>query len=265
VGTGPVNEGNATVTTQSLAATGSQTPRSAELHPGPGFRICLDFPRLDIDTVTGFRDFATPEISDQLNRLYAIDSEIRPLSGVGRSLVGLACTVRVYPGDNLMVHKALDVARPGDVVVIAASGGRSNAVLGDIVSTKARHRGIAGYIVDGLIRDLPGIPSDFPVYARGTTPMGPLHRGPGEINYPVACGGVVVNPGDVIVADDAGIVVVPQQVAHELLARLRAQAEGQAAYFAAVERGDFSNAWVDNQLMEQNCPVEDYPAVIDLR
>lgn len=256
-----VSEGNDTLSADSLVTTGSQTPRSAELHPGPGFRICLDFPRLDSDTVMGFRRFATPEISDQLNRLYAIDSKIRPLSGIGRTLVGLACTVRVYPGDNLMVHKALDVARPGDVVVIAASGDRSNAVLGDVVSTKARHRGIAGYIVDGLIRDLPGIPSDFPVYARGTTPIGPLHRGPGEINYPVACGGVVVNPGDIVVADDAGIVVVPRQVAHELLGTLQAQAEGQAAYVAAVERGEFSNAWVDNQLLEQHCPVEEYQAV----
>ncbi|WP_214365508.1 RraA family protein [Pseudonocardia sp. H11422] len=251
------------MSSDTAATTGSKTPRSADLHPGPGFRIRLDFPRLDAETVAAFRDFDTPEISDQLNRLYAIDSDIRCHSGAGGKLVGLACTVRSYPGDNLMVHKSLDVAKPGDVVVIAASGGRSNAVLGDIVSTKARHRGIAGYVVDGLIRDLPGIPADFPVYARGTTPMGPLHRGPGEINYPVACGGVVVNPGDVIVADDAGIVVVPQQVARGLLGRLRAQVEGNAAYLAAVRRGEFSNAWVDTQLATQGCPIDDTAAPTD--
>lgn len=243
--------------TDTLTSTGSKAPRSADLHPGPGFRVRLSFPRLPTNIVTAFRSFPTPEISDLLNRLYAIDSEIRCLSGEGLKLVGLACTVRVYPGDNLMVHKSLDIARPGDVVVIAASGGRSNAVLGDIVSAKARHRGIAGYVVDGLVRDLPGIPTDFPIYARGTTPVGPLHRGPGEINFPVACGGVVVNPGDVIVADDAGIVVVPSLVAEELLARLRANADGQAAYVAAVERGEFSNAWVDAQLRDQRCPTED--------
>lgn len=247
------------MSSDTAATTGSKAPRSADLHPGPGFRIRLDFPRLDAETVAALGGFPTPEISDLLNRLYAIDPDIRCMSGAGRPLAGLACTVRVYPGDNLMVHKSLDVARPGDIVVIAASGGRSNAVLGDIVSTKARHRGIAGYIVDGLIRDLPSIPDDFPVYARGTTPMGPLHRGPGEINYPVACGGVVVNPGDVIVADDAGIVVVPRQVAHDLLERLRAQAQSQAVYLAAVERGEFSNAWVDTQLAAQGCPVEEYP------
>lgn len=244
---------------ESAASTGSRRPRSADLHPGPGFRIRLDFPRLDAETVSAFAEFDTPDISDLLNRLYAIDPEIACLSGGERPLCGLACTVRTYPGDNLMVHKSLDVAHPGDVVVVGASGGGSNAVLGDIVSTKAKHRGIAGFVVDGLIRDLPSIrPLGFPVYARGTTPMGPLHRGPGEINYPIACGGVVVNPGDVVIADDAGVVVVPQQVAHELLNRLRSHRESNAAYLAAVERGQFSNAWVDTQLAEQECPVEPF-------
>ncbi|MDA0629289.1 RraA family protein, partial [Acinetobacter baumannii] len=125
-----------------------------------------------------------------------------------------ACTVRVFPGDNLMVHKSLDIAQPGDIVVVTAGGSNMNAILGDMICTKAKHRHIAGFIVDGLIRDLPDIlPLDFPVWARGTTPIGPLHRGPGEVNYPIACGGVVVNPGDLVVADDAGIVAIPQLIA----------------------------------------------------
>lgn len=237
--------------------TGSLRPQSATIHPGPGFRVGLDFPRVSPDVIGGLAGFDTPQISDLLNRLYAIDPVIRQLSGGDRTLCGSACTVRVYPGDNLMVHKSLDVAQPGDVVVVSASGDNSNAVLGDLVSTKAKHRGIAGFIVDGLIRDLPGIEElDFPVYARGTTPMGPLHRGPGEINYPVACGGVVVNPGDVIVADAAGVVCVPRQVAGELLDRLNAQAEASASYLAAVQRGEFSNAWVDTYLDAQGCLIE---------
>jgi len=245
------------VASESAAVTGSKRPQSADLHPGPGFRVRLDFPRLDRETVSGFAGFDTPDISDLLNRLYAIDPEIACLSG--GPVCGLACTVRTYPGDNLMVHKVLDVAQPGDVVVIGAGVGRSNAVLGDIISTKAGHRGIAGFVIDGLIRDLPDIRLlGFPVYARGTTPMGPLHRGPGEINFPVACGGVVVNPGDVIVADEAGVVVVPQQIAKDLLKRLRVKADSGAAYIAAVHRGEFSNAWVDTQLAEQGCPIEPY-------
>ncbi|GAA2564157.1 RraA family protein [Pseudonocardia hydrocarbonoxydans] len=241
----------------SVSGTGSLSPSSAAIHPGPGFRVGLDFPRAPADVINRLAGFDTPQISDLLNRLYAIDPVIRQLSGGDRTLAGSACTVRVYPGDNLMVHKSLDVAQPGDVVVVSASGDNSNAVLGDLVSTKAKHRGIAGYIVDGLIRDLPGIQElDFPVYARGTTPMGPLHRGPGEINYPVACGGVVVNPGDVIVADAAGVVCVPRLVAEELLGRLEAQSESSASYLAAVQRGEFSNAWVDTYLETHGCLIE---------
>jgi RraA family protein len=234
----------------------AEKPRSAELHPGPGFRIRRDFPRLEPSLMAALSDFPTPEISDLLNRMYALDPAIRCLTGCDHRLWGPACTVRVFPGDNLMVHKSLDVAKPGDVVVIDAGASPMNAVLGDLVSTKAKHRGIAGFIVDGLIRDLPGIQEvGLPVYARGTTPIGPLHRGPGEINYPICCGGTVVNPGDVIVADPAGIVAVPREIVGELLRRLQEHAAKQAAYLASVQRGDFSNAWVDRLLEEIGCEV----------
>ena len=231
-------------------------PRSSEMHPGPGFRVRLDFPRLDEGLMRQLALFETPDISDLLNRLYSVDSAICCLTGDHHRLCGPVCTVKVYPGDNLMVHKVLDVARPGDVVVIDAYGSRQNAVLGDIICTKAKHRGIAGFVVDGLIRDLPGILElDFPVFARGTTPIGPLHRGPGEINYPIACGGRVVNPGDVLVADASGIVVVPRNIAEELVDRLERNREANVAYLAAVQRGQFSNAWVDQVLAENHCPI----------
>jgi regulator of RNase E activity RraA len=150
------------------------------------------------------------------------------------------------------------VARPGDVVVIDAGASPMNAVLGDLISTKARHRGIAGFIVDGLIRDLPALLAlgDFPVFARGVTPIGPLHRGPGEINHPICCGGIVVNPGDIVMGDLNGIVVIPQAIAGEMLASLRAKAAGEAGYTAAVARGDFSNAWVDRLLEQSGMPIE---------
>jgi regulator of RNase E activity RraA len=113
-------------------------------------------------------------------------------------------------------------------------------------------------VVDGLIRDLPGIRAlgDFPVFARGTTPVGPLHRGPGEINFPVSCGGVVVTPGDVIVGDATGIVVVPREIAEELLTRLTTAASREKDYVAAVARGDFSNDWVDTALGSHGLEVE---------
>jgi regulator of RNase E activity RraA len=230
-------------------------PRSSEMHPGPGFRIRTDFPRLDPAIMAEFTKFATPDISDLLNRLYAVDPAISCLTGPHHRLCGPACTVRLFPGDNLMVHKSLDVAKPGDVVVVDSGRSSSNAVLGDLISTKARHRKIAGFLVDGLIRDLPDVLAlDFPVFARGTTSIGPLHRGPGEINYPICCGGVVVNPGDLVVGDGAGVVVVPREIVAELLQRLQAHEQGTAAYLAAVKRGDFSNAWVDRILADHGCP-----------
>src|SRR3954453_2999342 len=117
-------------------------PKSAEMHPGPGFRIRHDVERPDPQTVAAFRAFDTPAISDLMNRLYTMVPAIHSLTDPELRLVGPACTVKVYPGDNLMVHKALDIARPGDVVVIDTSSSMMTAVLGDLVSTKAKYRGI---------------------------------------------------------------------------------------------------------------------------
>jgi regulator of RNase E activity RraA len=232
-------------------------PQSAEMHPGPGFRIRTDIDRHDPEVVAGFQAFETPAISDMMNRLYTMSPEIRNLTAEHLRILGPACTVKVYPGDNLMVHKALDVARPGDVIAVDAGASLGTAVLGDLVSTKARHRGIAGFVVDGLIRDLPGIKAlgDFPVYARGVTPIGPLHRGPGEINYPVSVAGIVVHPGDVIVGDLNGVVVVPKDIASDLVDRLTGWATSESAYTSAVARGEFSNEWVDRLLAENGLPV----------
>lgn len=227
-------------------------PKTAEMYPGPGFRVRYDIDRVDEDVVAGFGAFETPAISDLMNRLYTMENAIRNMTHENLRILGPACTVKVYPGDNLMVHKSLDIASPGDVIVVDASASSMTAVLGDLVSTKARHRGLAGFVVDGLIRDLPAIRAlgDFPVFARGVTPIGPLHRGPGEINYPISAGRIVVHPGDVVVGDLNGVVVVPRDIAADLLERLKARAAAEADYTGAVSRGDFSNVWVDDILEE---------------
>lgn len=237
----------------------SRRPVSADVHPGPGFRVRTNYPRVDRDQIDRLSGFEVPDISDRLNRLYSLDSGIGCLNQTPRLLAGSVCTVRVYPGDNLMVHKALDVCRPGDVVAIDAHGCQSkNAVLGDIICTKARHKGIAGFVVDGLVRDMPGVDElGMPVYGRGTTAVGPLHRGPGEVNYPIACGGVVINPGDVIIADHAGIVAIPRSFVADVLSYLEERKSGQAEYMQAVQRGDFSNEWVDAILGGSSCPVDE--------
>ena len=231
--------------------------RSAELNPGPGFRIRQDFERLSVALMQELSQFDVPDISDLLNRLYAVDPQIRCLSGRYR-LCGPACTVKVFPGDNLMVHKALDIAKPGDIIVVDGSGSRTNALIGDIICTKARYRGIQGFVIDGLIRDLPAIEElGYPVFARGTTAIGPLHRGPGEINFPIACGGTVINPGDVIIADAAGMVVVPRDIVSTIADILASQKETSRAYLSAVQRGEFSNEWVDNLLAQHDCLIVD--------
>jgi regulator of RNase E activity RraA len=233
-------------------------PKTAEMHPGPGFRIRIEIERASADTIAALGRFETPAISDLMNRLYTMSCAIRNLTDPGLRILGPACTVKTYPGDNLMVHKSLDIARPGDVICVDTSGAGTTAVLGDLVSTKARHRGIAGFVVDGLIRDLPGIRAltDFPVFARDVTPIGPLHRGPGEINHAVSVGGIVVHPGDIIVGDLNGVVVVPRDIAEELVERLVNRTAAEAAYTAGVARGDFSNEWVDRILEESGVAVE---------
>jgi len=233
-------------------------PQSSEINPGPGFRIKTAFERPAVELMRKLGEFPSPEISDQLNRLYAVTPDIRCLTRPDHRLVGPACTVKVFPGDNLMVHKSLDIAEPGDVVVVDAGASRMNAALGDLISTKARHRKIAGFVVDGYVRDLPDIVKlDFPIFARGTTSIGPLHRGPGEINYPVCCGGVVVNPGDVVIADAFGVVLVPRDNAADVLERLVATRARLADYLEGVKKGVFSNKWVDDLLTAADCPVED--------
>jgi RraA family protein len=235
-----------------LPTIGVSKPKTAEMHAGPGFRIRTEIDRPDPDLIAGFAAFDTPAISDLLNRLFTMDSGIKPMTDPSLRILGPACTVKVFPGDNLMVHKSLDIAAPGDVVVIDTSGSSLTAVLGDLISTKARHRGIAGFVVDGLVRDIEAIAEleGFPVFARGVTPIGPLHRGPGELNYPIAAGGIVVHPGDLVVGDGNGIVVVPREAMRDALDRLRERAALEAEYHAAVVRGEFSNAWVDKVLTD---------------
>jgi RraA family protein len=235
----------------------AKKPKSAEINPGPGYRLRKSIQRLPQDLITRYCEFPTPDISDMLNRMYTMDSGIRSF-GSSAKLVGSACTVKTFPGDNLMVHKSLDIVQPGDVIVIDTGGSQRGAVLGDLISNKAVHRGVAGFIVDGLIRDVDGIrETGLPVFARGVTPFGPLHRGPGELNFPVSCGGIVVNPGDIVVADENGVVVVRQEFAADTVVQLSAHHQAMEAYVADVKKGEFSNEWVDAQLVRDKCEFHD--------
>ncbi len=231
----------------------ANTPKSAQLHRGPGFRIRKTIDRPAKELSDAFSQFETPDISDMLNRLYTMNPMIKNLS-TEDPICGPACTVKVYPGDNLMVHKALNIAQPGDVLVIDAGASSMNGIIGDLISTKAKFLGIQAFVVDGLIRDLPDVKKvGFPVFARGVTPVGPLHRGPGEINFSISCGGIVINPGDIICGDQNGLVVVRKDFAQDTLERLSLQKNSSATYEENVKKGIFSNEWVDNVLDEAGC------------
>ena len=233
------------------------TPKSAQINPGPGFRIRKNIDRPAIETIIQFSQFETPDISDILNRMYAISTGISNLAN-DKTICGPACTVKVFPGDNLMVHKVLDIAKPGDVVVVDAGGSAQNAIVGDLICSKAKHRGIQAFVIDGVIRDLSDIQEvGIPVFARGVTPIGPLHRGPGEINYPVSCGGIVVHPGDIICGDGNGVVVIRIEFAEEILVRVVAQQKSIEAYVEDVKKGKFSNQWVDDFLERTNCVIKE--------
>lgn len=235
----------------------AEKPRSSEMNNGPGFRIKKTMKRPARSIIDAYRAFETPDISDILNRMYAMCCDIHGLTEPC-AMVGPALTVKVFPGDNLMVHKTLDLIQPGDVVVVDASGTHNNAVIGDLVASKAKYRGASGFVIDGLIRDLPEVKRvGLPVFARGVSPIGPLHRGPGEINYPISCGGIVVNPGDIIVADENGVVVVRQDFSESVLEKLQDKKAALQAYVTAVKEGDFSNTWVDEVLRESRCDIHE--------
>lgn len=182
-----------------------------------GFRIFSEIERPDPELVKKFEGIPSSNINDEMNRLYCMCAAISPLNHV-ESMVGTAFTVKAPMGDNLMFHKALDMAKPGDIVIVDGAGAMDRSLAGEIMMTFAAGKGLAGIVVDGAVRDLDGIERcPMPVYARGITPQGPFKNGPGEIGVPVCCGGIVVFPGDIIVGDADGIVVIRPSDAGEVL------------------------------------------------
>ena len=218
-----------------------------------GFRI---FPKDKMPTkelVEQFRSVVTPHISDNLNRIHAIAAGLRPYHKEGK-LVGTAITVKTRPGDNLMVHKAIDVAAPGDVIVVDAGSDLTNAIVGEIMMRLAQKKGIAGFVIDGSIRDTEAFKNDvFPVYARGVTHRGPYKDGPGEINVPVSIGGLIVHPGDIIVGDIDGLAVVPLDMAEEVLKLVKEQQIREEAILKSIEDGTIDRSWVDELLKMKGC------------
>ncbi|MBI1397967.1 MAG: RraA family protein [Betaproteobacteria bacterium] len=198
--------------------------------------------------VRALTGLSVSHLSDVLHRSRTTGT-LRPHALPSARLCGPALTVRVAVGDHLMVHKALDLARPGDVVVVDARGYVEAAMIGEIMTRYARSRGIAGFVIDGAIRDLDYITSqDMPVYARGATPAGPTRRGPGEINVTVQVGGMVVAPGDIVCGDPDGVVSVPADAAEAVAGQVAGLIARERAAIAAIEAGSLDRNWIDDAL-----------------
>ena len=217
-----------------------------------GFRI---FPpkRAPGDVVKLYADFVTPNISDNMNRINGACAAIRPMHG-REKLLGSAFTVRTRPGDNLIVHKALDMLEPGDVLVVDAGGDTTNAILGEIMMRIAIKNGATGIVVDGAIRDAASFSeAGFPCFARGATHRGPYKDGPGEVNVPITVGGAIVRPGDVVVGDADGVVVVPLEEAVELAEKVRKIGEKEAVMMREIDEGTIDRSWIDESLKQRGC------------
>jgi RraA family protein len=197
-----------------------------ELPPAPSAEIIAEL-----------QSYEVAWLSDAME-LNLMDSAIHAVHSNMTRVAGPAVTVQVPPGDFLMIPEAMSKARPGDVLVIDAGGETKRSVWGEYFSAWAKGIGLAGLIIDGATRDVTDIaPLGFPVFARATTPRKPTMQGPGEVNVPVSCGGVCVIPGDIVVADQEGVIVVPLRHLDRVLAAVRVTAAGEKSHHGAGPGG----------------------------
>jgi RraA family protein len=213
-----------------------------------GFQICKRTRKVSADIVAKFRELPVANISDSMSRMTAAGAKLRPIHA-GGVLAGPAFTVKTRPGDNLMVHKALDIAEPGDIVVVDGGGDLTNSLIGEMMTAHAQQRGIAGIVIYGAIRDYDVLHAGhYPVFAAGVTHRGPYKDGPGEINVPIAIDGMVIEPGDLVVGDGDGLVCVPYAQTAEVLKATEAKHAAELKQIEAIKAGKSDRAWVDAAL-----------------
>ena len=216
-----------------------------------GCRIKKNFTRPPKELIEAFAGIPVANIDDNMGRIAAVDASIFPLNPQAK-LLGTAFTINAPAGDNLLFHKALDMAEPGDVLVLANKGSMSRSLCGEIMSTYAKSRGLAGIIIDGCVRDSYALRTmDFPVFAKGITPNGPYKNGPGEMNFPVSFAGIIINPGDIIIGDADGLLVIHPEDAEALAKKARAYHASEEKQLEGIKtRGEWVRPWVDAKLAE---------------
>lgn len=213
-----------------------------------GFQISQRTRKVDAAAVARFRTLPVANISDSMARMTAGGPRLRPMHG-GGALAGPAFTVKTRPGDNLMIHKALDLAEAGDVIVVDGGGDLTNALIGEMMVAHAMARGLAGMVLNGAIRDHDSIRAGtFPVFAAGVTHRGPYKDGPGEINVAVALDGMVIEPGDLVVGDGDGLLCVPFAQIDEVYKAAKAKNDAEQKQIVAIREGRSDRSWVDATL-----------------
>ena len=206
--------------------------------------IVREFDRVPDSVVRQACGFQPAILADVAGRRGAMHGRIRALRP-RMKFAGTALTVEVRPGDNLMIHAAMSLARPGDVLVIDGKGDLTSALMGTIMMTACRQLGIVGVVVDGAVRDTLEIDEmDFPVFAAGFNPNGPTKNCPGRIGHPVTVGGVTVHAGDFVIGDADGVVVVERGKIEPLLPAAAKKVADEGARIAAIKNGDTAAPWL---------------------
>jgi regulator of RNase E activity RraA len=214
----------------------------------PGFRIHAPWRRPEASLLDAFGAASAAQVADCMSRLGAMDSGMRPVWPAPR-VIGSALTVWCHSGDNLMLHKALSLAVPGDIVIMNTQGNTVNAGFGELLATSAVKAGVRAVIVDGVVRDAEALERlALPVYSRGLSPNGCNKDGAGEVGAVVACGGVAVRPGDVVIADRDGITIVPLDDATEVARLAAQQIESETKRLAEIEKGVLTRPEIDEYL-----------------
>jgi len=220
---------------------------------GTGFRILPRQRAASVEWVERFRPLPVANVSDVMARITAAGPRLRPMHR-GGGMVGPALTVKTRPGDNLMIHKALSLAGPGDVIVVDGGGDLTNALIGELMVAQMVKRRVGGIVLNGAIRDCATLrEQDFPVYAAGVTHRGPYKDGPGEINVPIAIDGMVIAPGDLILGDDDGLLCVPFDEMEAIHAAAAAKHAAEVKMIADIEAGTNDTSWVDAALRRLGC------------
>ena len=218
-----------------------------------GLRILPRTRQLPPALIESFRSVPVANVSDCMGRMTAGGAHLRPYHKAG-AMVGPAFTVKARPGDNLMIHKALHLAQPGDVIVVDGGGDLTNALIGELMVATAIKRSLGGIVLNGAIRDLDAIQAgSFPVFAAGVTHRGPYKDGPGEINVPIAISGMVINPGDLILGDADGLLCVPFDSAQYILDAALTKCAAEKVTVQEIEEGRLDTTWIDAQLQRLGC------------